>query len=109
MRPGPSRARPRLRARVACSLLAALAVGTTAPACSQGEGEGRIGGTLNVPNCWTGAFELAADFFAAIPYREGMLIRVQSGSDFQNFSDGMTILLYDLTKVRPDAGKQYAG
>ena len=35
-----------------------------APACSQGSGDGRIAGALNVPNCWTGPFELDADFLA---------------------------------------------
>ena len=33
-------------------VVASLAVAAV-PACSQGEGEGEIGGTLNVPNCWT--------------------------------------------------------
>jgi hypothetical protein len=72
------------------------------PACSQGEGAGRVVGTLNVPNCWTGGFDLNPDFFAANPYREGILLRLQSGSDFQSVSDGMTILLNDITKVRPN-------
>ncbi len=92
-----------------CSLCAATALGVIAPACSQGEGEGRIAGTLNVPNCWTGSFELVSDFFAAVPYREGMLLRIQSGSDFQSFSDGLTILINDITKVRPDPAKQFPG
>jgi len=73
-------------------------------ACSQGEGDGRITGTLEVPNCWSGAFELSPDFFGAVPYREGLQIRIQSGSDFENFSDGVSILLYDITKVRPGPG-----
>ena len=48
---------------------------------------------LNVPNCWTGPFELDADFLAGVPYREGLQLRIQSGSDFQSFTDGLSILL----------------
>lgn len=95
--------------RAICASAIALGLASTAPACSQGEGEGRISGTLNVPNCWTGAFELKSDFFAANPYRDTMLLRIQSGSDFQNFSDGLTILINDITKIRPDKSKSFPG
>ncbi len=81
----------------------------TLPSCSQGEGSGKVAGTLNVPNCWTGPFELAADFLAAVPYREGLQLRIQSGSDFESFSDGLSILLYDINKVRPDPANGFAG
>jgi hypothetical protein len=73
-------------------------------ACSQGEGEGRITGTLEVPNCWSGAFELSPDFFGAVPYRESLQLRIQSGSDNQNFSDGVSILINDIGKIRPGSG-----
>ena len=95
--------------RLACGVASAMVLGPVVASCSQGEGEGRISGTLNAPNCWTGGFELSPDFFAAVPYRQGMILRIQSGSDFQNFSDGMTILLYDIEKIRPDPAKAYAG
>ena len=95
--------------RLACLTAAAIAIAATAPACSQGEGEGRIVGTLNVPNCWTGAFELNPDFLAAVPYRDAITLRIQSGSDFQSFSDGLTILVNDRTKIRPDPSKAFAG
>lgn len=82
-----------------------IAIGTIlASACSQGEGEGRITGTLNVPNCWSGAFELSPDFFGAVPYRESLQLRIQSGSDNQNFSDGVSVLIHDIGKIRPGAG-----
>lgn len=90
------------------AVVALLLVGAS-PACSQGEGEGRITGTVNVPNCWSGAFELSPDFFGAVPYREGLQLRIQSGSDFQSFSDGLSILIYDITKVRPDPTKGFPG
>lgn len=90
------------------AVLASL-IASTLPACSQGEGSGKVGGTLDVPNCWTGPFELDADFLAAVPYRENLEIRIQNGSDFQSFSDGMSILLYDINKVRPDPASSSPG
>jgi len=89
--------------------LAALLLVIIVPSCSQGEGEGRITGTLNVPDCWSGGFELSPDFFGAVPYREGLQLRIQSGSDFQNFSDGVSILLYDIDKIRPDPAASSPG
>lgn len=88
--------------------ITALLIGLS-PGCSQGEGDGRISGTLNVPNCWSGGFELSPDFFGAVPYRDGLQLRLQSGSDFQSFSDGLSILVYDITKIRPDAASGAAG
>jgi hypothetical protein len=91
--------------------LAALVVlvAGSAPACSQGEGEGSVTGTLDVPSCWAGPFVLAPDFFGAVPYREGLQLRIQSGSDFQTFSDGVSILLHDTRELRPDPGAGVAG
>jgi hypothetical protein len=99
----------RALARLTCASFALLAIASAAPACSQGEGEGSIAGKLDVPNCWAGDFALNADFFAAVPYRQGMLLRIQNGSDFQNFSDGMTILLNDINQIRPDPARQSPG
>jgi hypothetical protein len=95
--------------RVIASLAFGAMIVSTLPSCSQGEGSGKVAGTLNVPNCWTGPFELEADFLAGVPYREGLQLRIQSGSDFQSFSDGMSILLYDINKVRPDPDNGFAG
>jgi hypothetical protein len=96
------------RAAIA-SLLIVAGTMLALPSCSQGEGSGKVTGTLNVPNCWTGPFQLDADFLAGVPYREGLQLRIQSGSDFQSFSDGLSILLYDITKVRPDPANGFAG
>ena len=81
----------------------------SSPGCSQGEGDGRITGTLNVPGCWSGPFELSPDFFAGQPFREAFQIKIQSGSDFQTFSDGLSITLYDTTTVRPAPDNGVAG
>lgn len=95
--------------RLATITALAFALGEIAPACSQGEGEGRIVGTLDAPGCWTGAFVLNPDFLAAVPYRDALILRLQSGSDFQNFSDGLSILINDRTKIRPDTGRGFGG
>jgi hypothetical protein len=98
-----------LAIRTACVALAAGVVACALPACSQGEGEGRITGTLDVPSCWSGGFELSPDFFGAVPYRGGLQLRIQSGSDYQNFSDGLSILLYDIAQIRPDPARGFPG
>ena len=85
--------------------IAAIAA-TAALSCSQGEGAGHITGTLNVPNCWTGPFDLSADFLGGVPFRETLQLRIQSGSDYQSFSDGLSILLSDTTRIRPDRYRQ---
>jgi hypothetical protein len=97
------------RRGLACAASTAIALAALAPACSQGEGDGRITGTLAVPNCWTGPFELAPDFFAGVPYREGLILRLQSGSDFQSFSDGVSVLIHDIGRIRPDSATGSAG
>lgn len=99
----PSRARW-LAPTVACLSIAALT-----PSCSQGEGTGSVLGTLDVADCWTGPFNLAPDFFAAVPYRNGLQIRIQSGSDYEGFSDGVSLLVYDSTKIRPNESTGAAG
>lgn len=99
----------RVFARFASVFVIGAFAAAAAPACSQGEGEGRIIGRLNVPGCWTGPMELDPDFFAAVPYRESLQIRIQNGSDFQSFSDGVSIMLYDINKVRPDPTNGFAG
>lgn len=92
--------------RVVCGIAVATMI---VAACSQGEGDGRITGTLNVPNCWTGPFELSADFFAGVPYKQSLELRLQNGSDFESFSDGVSILIYDTSVIRPDPSAGNAG
>jgi hypothetical protein len=75
------------------------------PACSLGEGQGVITGTLNIPNCWSGKFDLHPDFFAGVPYRDSLTLRIQSGGDFQTFSDGFSILVDDVHAIRGDNGR----
>jgi hypothetical protein len=97
----------RLLARFA--LAGALAV-WLAPGCSLAEGTGTVTGVLDVPDCWSGPFNLQPTFFAAIPTgspylntgvtvsgttTDALQLRIQNGGDFESFSDGLAILIDD--------------
>jgi hypothetical protein len=81
---------------------ALLVVGSSA--CTLGSGEGEVKGQLDVPGCWSGAFDLNPDFFAGIPYRTSYQIRVQQSADYANFADGISVLVTDVTAVRRSLG-----
>ena len=85
------------------ALVAALAA-VLAPACSLGNGTGSCSGTLDVPDCWAGPFDLHPDFFAAVPTADtdSMQLRIQHGGDYETFSDGLIILVDDAGEVRGD-------
>ena len=97
------------------SAFAALAFGGAAVlSCSPGEGQGAVKGELNVAACWSGPFDLKPDFFAGVPFRDraadgtirdAFQIRIQNGGDFQNFSDGLSILIDDVHAIRPEGAK----
>ncbi len=70
-------------------------------------------GVLDVPNCWSGPFDLHPDFFAAVPATapngvatdsDALEIRIQKGADFEGFSDGLIISIDDAGEVRGDSG-----
>jgi hypothetical protein len=97
-----------VRARIAgrlvrAGLVVALAA-VIAPACSLGSGSGSVQGYLNVPDCWSGNFDLHPDFFAAAPTSstDSLQIRIQHGGDYETFSDGLMILVDDAGQVRGD-------
>jgi hypothetical protein len=83
--------------------LAVFAVGFAA--CSPGTGSGRIDGEIDVPACWSGQFQLSPDFFAAVPYRDTLQLRIQRGGDYETFSDGVEIQVDDITTVRSEYGQ----
>ena len=93
VRPGP------LLSAAACALL----LGALAPACSLSDGDGDIAGTLSVPACWSGKFSLKPDFFAGVPYKNTLQLRIQNGGDYETFSDGVSILIDDVPSIRPSA------
>lgn len=67
-----------------------------------GEGEGEVASNrLVARDCWDGAFDLDPDFFAAVPFRDTLQIRVQNGSDFQEVSDGVSLLVNEVSSIRP--------
>jgi hypothetical protein len=94
----------RLAAVAQAIALASLGALVLVPACSLGEGQGQIHGTLNVPNCWSGRFDLAPDFYAGVPYRDTLELRIQRGGDFETFSDGIVVMIDDVHAIRPDRG-----
>jgi len=84
--------------------MSALAlVSVVAQGCSVGDGTGTVAGTLDVPDCWSGKFNLNPTFFAADPYNNAVTIRVQSSGDYASFSDGMSILVDNVHEIRGDA------
>ena len=62
--------------------------------CSLGQGTGEVySESLYAPECWLNeSYDLGPDFFAAVPYRNTLQIRVQRGNDLQEVSDGLAIL-----------------
>ena len=84
--------------RVAVVLLALLAA---ALGCTVGQGEGWVrSDQLLVPECWHGPFDLEPDFFAAVPFRDTLQIRIQRGSDLTEVSDGVAIQVNEVTAIR---------
>ena len=69
--------------------------------CSTGEGSGEVTSEkLFVENCWDGFFDLQPTFFGANPFRDTMTIRVQRGSDIEEVSDGLIVLVNDVSAIR---------
>ncbi len=66
-----------------------------------GQGEGHVhSDNLIATDCWVGPFDLDPDFFAAVPFRDTLQVRVQRGSDLQELSDGLQVLVNDVTGIR---------
>jgi hypothetical protein len=80
--------------------------------CSLGQGTGEVTSeALFARDCWGHAaedatsavgapYDMEPDFFAAVPYRNTLQIRVQRGTDYSEVSDGLAVLIDDLDKVR---------
>lgn len=90
------------RARLfAMALVSLLALGSAA--CTQGQGEGEVASAqLWAKDCWCSGYNMNPDFFAAVPYRDTLQIRVQRGADVQEISDGIAVSVNDVTSIRPD-------
>jgi hypothetical protein len=88
------------KAIVAGFAIAVIAIATT-NSCTVGSGTGSLSGDLDVPDCWTGNYDLKPDFFGATPNPndDTLFIRIQRGSDYINFSDGVSILVTHVSEV----------
>ena len=52
------------------------------------------------PDVGCDAYDLRPDFFAAVPYRETIQMRIQRGTDINELSDGLSVLVNDVDKIR---------
>ncbi|HEX6766497.1 MAG TPA: hypothetical protein VF103_13485 [Polyangiaceae bacterium] len=76
-------------------------------ACGVGDGEGWVRSeNLYVTDCWNGKFDLGPDFFAANPSpgSKSLSLRVQRGDDLEERSDGLTVIVNQLSRVRGMVG-----
>jgi hypothetical protein len=82
--------------RAVLALLAALVAG-----CTTGEGSGWVrSNRLVATNCWDGPFDLGPTFFASDPFQDTQQIRVQRGDRIVGISDGVLLVVNDVSKIR---------
>jgi hypothetical protein len=87
-------------------LLAAAVLGCSASGCSVGEGDGFVhSDVLFVNECYRGEFNLQPDFFGANPYDDTLTIRIQRGQQEIQVSDGLTLLVNQLSYARMHLGE----
>lgn len=78
--------------------------------CSLGQGTGDVtSDQLNVDGCWCNAYRLGPNFFAAVPYRDTLQIRVQRGTDLQEVSDGLAVLVDNVKAIIPSEDEKAKG
>jgi hypothetical protein len=100
--------------------LGMMAIALLITGCSLGQGTGDVtSDKLFAHECWgqvdgggnpdEARYDLKPDFFAAIPYRSTLQIRVQRGNDLQEVSDGLSVLIDDVPKIRAalDAARSF--
>lgn len=69
--------------------------------CTVGQGTGEVRSELLiVPDCWHGPWDLEPSFFAAVPFRDTLQIRIQNGSDLSELSDGVSLLVDHVPEIR---------
>jgi hypothetical protein len=101
-----------MASRFALAPFVLLAMAATG--CSLGQGIGEVkSDALFARDCWgtpptpsdpthaVGApYSLQPDFFAAVPYRSTLEIRVQRGTDLTEVSDGLRVNVDDIDRIR---------
>ncbi len=80
--------------------IVAVSLAVLGGACSVGHGEGEISGTVSIPGCRTGAYELGPTVFFGEAVQQLLQIRVQRGSDLEVRSDGLAVLVADATTLK---------
>jgi len=81
------------------------AVALAALGCSSAEGDGAIqSDRLYVKDCWNGPFDLKPTFFGANPYLDTQTIRIQRGDNIEEVSDGLIVLVKDVSSIRSQLG-----
>jgi hypothetical protein len=101
---------------VRAAAFAALGAAALALAgCSLGQGQGRVySHRLYAADCWgvdpsqPATYDLQPDFFAAVPYRSTLMIRVQRGTAPEEVSDGLMVLVDDVNPIRDAIAKANA-
>lgn len=69
--------------------------------CTTGEGDGEVkSDKLYVEDCWNGPFDLKPTFFGANPYLNTLTIRVQRGDNIEEVSDGLIVVVNDVSGIR---------
>lgn len=87
--------------RLALALLVTLFA-----ACSAGEGEGEVSGTLTAVSCeLEGEYALNPSFFGASATLDLLDIRVQRGSSLPDMTDGLTVIVHDVPEVQATLGE----
>ncbi len=91
-----------LSASLASASSIAFVAVVSATGCRVGSGTGSVTGDLFVKDCWSGGYNLEPDFFAATPNvtDDSLIIRIQRGSDYVNFSDGIGLLVSHVSGIR---------
>jgi hypothetical protein len=92
-------------------VLGMLVAGLLITGCSLGDGTGQVkSDRLFAHECWgqidgggnpaEEIYDMQPDFFAANAYRSTLQIRVQRGNDLVEVSDGLSVLIDDVPKIR---------
>lgn len=89
--------------RSAVALLVPALLVSALPACDISEGDGEVTSErLFIEDCWEGPFDLQPTFFAANPFNEMMMIRVQRADGMIEISDGVMLVVNDVPRIREE-------
>lgn len=87
------------------ALLLSFATFSSATGCAVGTGEGEAKGSVTAPECGGldgSEYSLKPSFFAGASVEGQLEIRIQRGSDLEDKSDGLVVLIKDADMVKRD-------